>query len=112
MLHWLKYVTGVLIFLSCQSHPKRHDRVIVIGQLIDSLYQVTIFNGAIVIAEGDSIIFSKGYGYADFNDSVLFTPTTLSDGGSLAKTFTAEALWGFEKVCLLEKHRNLHPEKV
>ena len=95
MINYMKIILLFLFFAdsSCTHQNKRLNKASVIEKLLDSLYEAKIFNGAIVVAEGDSIIFSKGYGYANFKDSILFTPETLSDGGSLAKTFTAAALW-------------------
>ena len=63
-----------------------------INHLLSDLYKKHLFNGAIVIGQKGQIIFSKGYGYANFQDSVLFTPTTSSDGGSNAKTLTATSV--------------------
>jgi CubicO group peptidase (beta-lactamase class C family) len=63
-----------------------------IEQLISNLYAKHLFNGAIVIGQKGKIIFSKGYGYANFQDYVPFTPNTTSDGGSNAKTFTATSI--------------------
>jgi CubicO group peptidase (beta-lactamase class C family) len=60
-----------------------------IEKLLDSLYRSRVFNGCIVVAQGDSIIFNKSWGYANFKDSIQFSINTSSDGGSLAKTFTA-----------------------
>ncbi len=63
-----------------------------IEQLISDLYAKHLFNGAIVIGEKGKILFSKGYGYANFQDSLPFTPNTSSDGGSNAKTLTATSI--------------------
>ncbi len=93
--HWFIIFVAVIFFLSCKSTSpsKKLPKARIIEQLLDSLYRAKVFNGAIVVAENDSILFSKGYGFANFNDSIPFTPNTLSDGGSLGKTFTAAALW-------------------
>ena len=63
-----------------------------IEHLISDLYKKQLFNGAIVIGEKGKILFSKGYGYANFQDSLPFTPNTSSDGGSNAKTLTATSI--------------------
>lgn len=68
---------------------RQDSRSSAIEQLLSDLYQKHLFNGAIVIGEKGKIIFSKGYGYANFPDSVSFTSSTASDGGSNAKTLTA-----------------------
>jgi CubicO group peptidase (beta-lactamase class C family) len=48
--------------------------------------------GAILIARGDSIIFSKGYGLADLTTKEAITPKTLFNLGSISKTFVANAI--------------------
>lgn len=50
------------------------------------------FSGAIVLTRGGEVVFRRGYGMANHDAAVPFTPDTPSDGGSLAKTFTAAAL--------------------
>ena len=65
-----------------------------IERVITDLYNQHLFNGAIVVGQKGKIIYSSGYGYARFEDSIPFTPNTASDGGSNAKTFTATCiLW-------------------
>ena len=63
-----------------------------IEKLISDLYAKHLFNGAIVIGQKGKIVFSKGYGYSNFQDSIPFSPNTTSDGGSNAKTFTATSI--------------------
>jgi CubicO group peptidase (beta-lactamase class C family) len=95
MLNCLKniaLISSCFFLWSCNSSERSPLKADLIRQLLDSLYHAKVFNGAIVVAEGDSIIFSRGYGYANFEDSIPFTVNTTSDGGSLAKTFTVIAL--------------------
>ncbi|HEV8286182.1 MAG TPA: serine hydrolase domain-containing protein [Chitinophagaceae bacterium] len=95
------FIVLIAFMQSCRPHSKQQTKASIIEHLLDSLYAEKIFNGAVVINERDSIIFMKGYGYANFKDSIPFTPNTLSDGGSLAKTFTAAALWKLQKLGIL-----------
>jgi CubicO group peptidase (beta-lactamase class C family) len=89
------FLYGIVVICSCSDSQKTNVKAEVIHQLLDSLHQEKLFNGAIVIAENDSIIFSAGYGYANFSDSIPFTIHTVADGGSLAKTLTA---WMLRKL--------------
>jgi CubicO group peptidase (beta-lactamase class C family) len=50
------------------------------------------FYGAFTVAKGDKIILSKGYGYADLNQSVPITPANIIGIGSISKTFTQTAI--------------------
>ena len=78
-----------LLNRECASQDSRSS---LIDQLVSDLYQKNLFNGAIVIGQKDKIIFSKGYGYNNFQDSIPFTPYTASDGGSNAKTLTTTCI--------------------
>lgn len=75
--------------LECAGQDSRSS---IIEKLLSDLYKRHLFNGAIVVGEKGKVIFSKGYGYSDFTDSVFFTPNTPGDGGSNAKTLTATSV--------------------
>lgn len=49
------------------------------------------FSGVVLLAQGDQVLFSKGYGYADVERRVRFTPTTRFEAASISKMFTAMA---------------------
>lgn len=51
------------------------------------------FSGAVVLARRGQVVYQRGFGLANHAAAVAFTPDTPSDGASLAKTFTAAALW-------------------
>jgi CubicO group peptidase (beta-lactamase class C family) len=82
---------GFSIFILYQPLIAQNKSV-AIDTLLSRLNQENLFNGAVVIGQGDSIILSKGYGYANFSDATVFTPNTPADGGSIAETFTATAV--------------------
>lgn len=50
------------------------------------------FSGAVLVASGDTVLLSKGYGIADPTRGIPVTPRTMFDIGSLAKQFTAAAI--------------------
>jgi len=102
-----------LFLLSCDTANKQVNKAEIIQDLLDSLYKENIFNGAIVVADGEAVILSKGYGYTNFKDSVPFTVNTPGDGGSLAKTFTTAALWKLQvlgKINLNDSVQKFLPE--
>lgn len=68
------------------------SKAIAIDTLLIRLNQKNLFNGAIVVGQRDSIIISKGYGYANFTTASPFTVNTPADGGSIAKTLTAAGM--------------------
>lgn len=51
-----------------------------------------IFNGAVLVARGDSVLLSAGYGLADAGQNVANTPETRFRLASLTKSFTAMAI--------------------
>ncbi len=51
------------------------------------------FMGAVVLVRDGQVVYAQGAGMADVATRRPFTPATPADGGSLAKTFTAAALW-------------------
>lgn len=50
------------------------------------------FDGLVLVAEGSTVLFSGAYGYADRAGAVKNSAATISDMGSIAKTFTAAAV--------------------
>ena len=51
------------------------------------------FMGAVVLVRHGQVVYARGAGSADVARNIPFTPSTPADGGSLAKTFTAAAVW-------------------
>src|SRR4051812_35708909 len=50
------------------------------------------FMGAILVAEGENVILSKGYGYANLEWNISNTPTTKFRLASITKEFTAASI--------------------
>lgn len=61
--------------------------------LLLSLHRRGHFNGAAVLGRGEEEVYARGFGAANARASVEFTPDTPADGGSVAKTFTAAAIF-------------------
>lgn len=51
------------------------------------------FNGAVVLMRDGQVVYQRGVGLAQRKPDRPYTPDTVSDGGSMAKTLTAAALW-------------------
>ncbi len=66
------------------------DRV---DSLMHPLVAAHEFSGAVVLSRGDSVVYARGFGMANHAAGDRFTPDTPSDAASMAKTFTAAALW-------------------
>lgn len=59
--------------------------------LLEQLHAAGHFSGAAIIGKDGAALWEGGVGRADAVR--LFTPDTVADGGSLAKTVTAAAIW-------------------
>jgi CubicO group peptidase (beta-lactamase class C family) len=49
------------------------------------------FSGAVLVAKGDKVLFRKGYGYADVDRRLPYTPETQHQIASISKMFVAMA---------------------
>jgi CubicO group peptidase (beta-lactamase class C family) len=75
-------------FLSSQSIPIENAVDEYITPYVDS----RIFSGSVLIAQGENILLSKGYGMANLEHDVPNTPQTKFRLGSITKQFTAMAI--------------------
>ncbi|WP_299529093.1 serine hydrolase [Ulvibacterium sp.] len=82
------YFLIFLLSISCQRNGENID----LEQHFQKLYEKGLFNGAIIVTENDSVLLSKGFGYADFELQNPFETNTPMDTGSITKTFTALAM--------------------
>lgn len=98
-------VLCALVAAGCRtaSPPDRLDA------FFRGLHARGLFSGAVVVARGGAIVFEGGYGLANVEHGVAFTPDTPADGASLAKTFTA-ALIADLRLPLDEPARRWLPE--
>lgn len=56
------------------------------------------FSGAVIVAQGETVILRKGYGFADRRRALPVTPTTAFDIASLDKQFIAAAILRLEEM--------------
>ena len=67
----------------------------VVAQRVDRYLSQAVengFAGAVLVARGDDVILSKGYGAADRDNGIAVTPATVFNIGSVTKPFTAAAI--------------------
>lgn len=65
------------------------DKVQKIEDYAQKYYELGQFNGAVLVAEGGNVIFSKGFGYADMDGKVPNKADTKFRLASVSKQFTA-----------------------
>lgn len=80
---------AALVLAGCASTPPIEARL---DALLEDLHRRDLFQGAVVVGREGEAPYARGFGYADVALGVPFTPHTMTDGGSIAKTFTAAAL--------------------
>jgi ABC-type multidrug transport system ATPase subunit/CubicO group peptidase (beta-lactamase class C family) len=83
-----------LLFLSTTGFAQDLYRI---DKLIQSYASKNEFMGSVLIARGDRVLFSKGFGYADRERRIPDIPTTRYQIGSITKQFTAAAVLMLEE---------------
>jgi CubicO group peptidase (beta-lactamase class C family) len=104
---------GLAVFAGCASSAAQPDPVRALDAYFSELHARGLFDGAVVVGNDREILWEKGFGFADAERRVPFTPDTPADGGSLAKTFTAALLIQLQEEGLLDLDdpaRRLLPE--
>jgi CubicO group peptidase (beta-lactamase class C family) len=72
--------------------PISQDVISSIDAYLSNLAEEGSFSGAVLIAQGDNVLLSAGYGMADIENDVPNTPKTRFRLGSVTKQFTAMAV--------------------
>jgi CubicO group peptidase (beta-lactamase class C family) len=69
-----------------------HDTTARIDEYLIKLEKEKNFSGGLLIVKGGNKWFCKGYGWADREQGIPFTPGTRASMGSITKAFTAAAI--------------------
>ncbi len=121
------YIFLALLTISCDtnktlkvSSPSQNPEVI---SLLDSLNQelTTFKNGTLIpglavsIVNKESVVFQKGYGFANLKSQKAFTPQTVQPIASISKTFIGVALMklvDLGKINLDDEINSILPFKI
>jgi len=87
----MKPVLYVIIFIFSQT-VFGQSKAQKLDSLFTSLYNSDKFNGNILIAEKDSVIFTKSFGYANESTKTKLNENTVFELASCTKPFTAMAI--------------------
>lgn len=100
--------TGILLLLSLSLFSCKLMSQEKIAARIDSLFSSFLQEGepggAVLVAQADKILFSKGYGLADINSREPISVHTIFNTGSVSKTFVSNA------ILILEQRKQLSLE--
>lgn len=88
----LSIVLVAASLLLCAHVRGEHSLAGRVEGLVAPLVATHEFSGAIVLMRRGQVLYQGGFGLANRAAGTAFTPATASDGGSLAKTFTAAGL--------------------
>lgn len=97
----MRLLAAGLIGFCVSAGPAMAADAKTMDELVKSFEAADHFMGSVLVAEGDKVLLSKGYGYANLEWSVPNTPDSRIRICSITKHFTAVA------VLLLEQRRKL-----
>lgn len=82
-----------LIFISVVSITAQPtpDNAALIDKYLSIRSEMGNFSGAVLVAKGNAVMIAKGYGFANMQKQVPFTPDTRHSIASVSKMFTAMA---------------------
>ena len=84
-----------------------NDTTRLIDNYLVSLTKSKSFSGGLLIIKNGEKIFSKGYGFANKEKGIPFTPSTLASMGSITKAFTAAGIMKLYEQGKLSLSNNL-----
>mgnify|MGYP003637065839 CR=1 FL=1 len=106
----LIFLISIIFFTSCQNknNPKTTDLSAISINQIDTLMEVSyergLFNGNILVAQSNTIIYQNEFGYSDASRSKKLSRNSIFNIGSIAKEFNAVA------IMILKERGLLHLE--
>src|ERR1041385_1517299 len=93
------YRLSTILFLSICAFAQDTARM---DQIVQSYVSNHQFMGTVLVAKGNQVLFSKGYGSANLDWNIPNTPNTKFRLGSITKQFTAAS------ILLLEERGKLN----
>jgi len=83
-----------LTSVAAQSNPAASDAATTVAAIDKALKEAEAkgFGGAVIVEQSGRTLLSKGYGYADRERRIRFTPDTIAQIGSITKSQTGAAL--------------------
>jgi CubicO group peptidase (beta-lactamase class C family) len=102
----LSFSTAISIY-SQQTTGEKLDA------LIEGYTETGKFNGSVLVASNDQILLEKGYGYKNFNESILNDSSTVYQIASVTKQFTSAVilkLVELNKLSLSDKLNKFYPD--
>jgi CubicO group peptidase (beta-lactamase class C family) len=89
---WCVSITARTDELLPPTFPSNKVLVQELSSELNQLHKKELFDGTILIWTQEQTLFERSYGYANRSKQIKNTANTISDIGSIAKTFTAAAI--------------------
>ena len=94
LIYMCKFILNVVFFLSCSicfGQPSRNDRQLhsKLDSVLSPIFKEGEPGGSVLIKKGNKVLYSRSYGLANLKTKVRFTANTISNTGSISKTFVA-----------------------
>src|SRR5215217_7728381 len=86
-----KLIGSIAVFLTSlgiQAQTSLEERL----DSLTSQYEQNGYHGVILVAKGNTVLYEKGYGLANFDKKIRHTPATLFKTESVGKMFTAVSI--------------------
>jgi CubicO group peptidase (beta-lactamase class C family) len=110
MIAKLILFSGILL-LGCAHSTKKENSNDLLSKKMDAfltgLVKNNQFSGAILVMKDGEEVLKKGYGFANREDKIPYTPKTISTVGSVTKQFTATAILKLEMMGKLSVNDSL-----
>ena len=90
LLCWLVVIVTSLSGVSQSIEEKAHE-------LMNAYVQNGRFNGSVLMAKGDVMLFQRGYGYRNDSTKIRNNVNTIFQTGSITKQFTTAVILQLEK---------------
>jgi CubicO group peptidase (beta-lactamase class C family) len=88
----LIFLSVALAGLAWTCRARENGRAAAIQKYLEAAQHAWNFQGAVLVARGEKVVFSGGFGFADAAGERRNTPSTKFSIGSVTKTFTAAAV--------------------
>jgi CubicO group peptidase (beta-lactamase class C family) len=88
MKTFIALIFASVLSLAAQTTP---DPATTIDKYLSTRAEMGNFSGSVLVAKGDTVFIAKGYGFANMQDQIRFTPDTRHSIASVSKMFTAMA---------------------
>ena len=88
MKTFIALIFASVLSLAAQTTP---DPATTIDKYLSTRAEMGNFSGSVLVAKGDTVFIAKGYGFANMQNQIRFTPDTRHSIASVSKMFTAMA---------------------